>query len=164
MSYKGPPKVLELVTEELADRITNLIISIGMGEMQSLPILISSHITNSLINSTIGVDISYLSSSDRLGIAQGIIQELGYSMKRTTYSVWTIIQERRLVKNNVPKERTIRFDLGLGDIQYMSFKNGQIYQHFGDRCRLLLSVNLDDFSYLSSSDRLEVTEMILGEL
>jgi hypothetical protein len=139
-------------------------VSIGTGNLTNIPILITSPVSTMLINSTLGVNISYLSSEKRLEVAQFVLQELGYSMIRTMYDSWTILQERRIAKNNVPKERTTRFNLGLPDIQYMSFENGQIHRQFNDRCRMVLSVSLADFVYLSSEKRLEVAESILGEL
>jgi hypothetical protein len=164
MNYKGPPRVLEVIEEKVSERVTNLMVAIGMGDMPNLPILFTPHVANTLINSTIGVNISYLSSEKRLDVAQCVLQELGYSMIRTMYDTWTILQERRIAKNNVPKERTTRFNLELPDIQYMSFENGQIHRQFMERCRKVLSVYLEDFVDLSSEKRLEVAESILGEL
>jgi hypothetical protein len=164
MNYKGPPRVLEVIEEKVSERVTNLMVAIGMGDIPNLPILLTPHVANTLINSTFGVNISHLSSEKRLEVAQCVLQELGYSMIRTMYDSWTILQERRIAKNNVPKERTTRFNLGLPDIQYMSFENGQIHRQFMDRCRMVLSVSFADFVYFSSEKRLEVAERILEEL
>ena len=164
MSYNGLPRVLEVIEEKVSERVTNLMVSIGTGNLTNIPILITSPVSTMLINSTLGVNISYLSSEKRLEVAQCVLQELEYSMIRSPYDSWTILQERRIAKNNVPKERTTRFNLGFPGIQYMSFENGQINQQFRDRCRMVLSVSLADFVYLSSEKRLEVAESILEEL
>jgi hypothetical protein len=76
MNYKEPPRVLELVNEEVAERVTNLTISIGMGEMRDLPILISSQTTNTMISCVVCGNISFLSSSDRLQVTSRILEEL----------------------------------------------------------------------------------------
>ena len=85
MNYKGPPRVLEVIEEKVSERVTNLMVSIGTGNLTNIPILITSPVPIMLINSTLGVNISYLSSEKRLEVAQCVLQELGYSMIRTMY-------------------------------------------------------------------------------
>ena len=76
MNFKGLPKVLQLVNEELSEIFTDMIVSIGMSNLNTVPMLITSPVSTMLINSTLGVNISYLSSEKRLEVAERILEEL----------------------------------------------------------------------------------------
>ena len=76
MNYRGLPRVLEVIEEKVSERATNLMVSIGTGNLTNIPILITSPVSTMLINSTLGVNISHLSSEKRLEVTERILEEL----------------------------------------------------------------------------------------
>ena len=76
MNYRGLPRVLEVIEEKVSERVTNLMVSIGTGNLTNIPILITSPVSTMLINSTLGVNISHLSSEKRLEVTERILEEL----------------------------------------------------------------------------------------